>query len=101
MMGYQLRWGKYKGYDIKDVPKTYLLWLYRNNLEVTEAIEKCLGTIDLENQVKSNYPNNLSDSISSLRRRLAKRYHPDSGGSNESMAAVNATIDEVLYLLKD
>lgn len=83
----KLQFGKYKGDDIKTVPDDYLQWLIssseatiklaKDELERREACEDAdLPTI--AQLIKAGY------------RELAKKNHPDVGGSTEKMKEVNA-----------
>lgn len=85
-----LAFGKYKGQLLEDVPDNYLEWL--DEQEWVKGLTRQALDAELKRRfLKSGYtpePPGFS-CISSLYKELAKKYHPDKGGSNEAMQAIN------------
>jgi len=90
--------GKYKGWPVSELPYHYLRWLWEN-VELREplrtAVREALG-------LEGSGPLSLSIESAALKdiyRRLALKWHPDCGGSNEAMAALNEFYEELRGLL--
>ena len=89
----QMLFGKWRGYPLDQVPDDYLRWLSGLGLRepmasaVRKEIERRGGTFDNVNSLPR------PALIESARRVMAKRFHPDVGGSTAAMQAVNATCD--------
>src|SRR5437762_1779433 len=92
--GPRMPFGKHKGELLGAVPSDYLVWLLRNcalrawlQAEIEAEMQRRQGcpaapppaaaTSDVEQLVRRWY------------RELAKKYHPDRGGTNEAMKVVN------------
>lgn len=99
-MSMVMPFGKYKGRPLDDVPDDYLIWLYDSNVQVNQEIAKVLKLGRPVNGNAGAEPGALKAQLLRLRRQLARKYHPDAGGNNEAMAAVNVAMDEVLKILK-
>lgn len=88
-MNYQkFPFGKYKGYAIDEIPATYLVY----------ALEEFSLPEELENEVKETLCNKLNlgkneiipnTSLKTVYRILSKKYHPDKGGNDLAMSAIN------------
>ncbi len=93
----KLPFGKYKGCDSQDVPESYLAWLadwehLREPLK--SAIRAERERRELAQPVEINVDVGLVDELVGAGvRALAKKYHPDCGGSHEQVVAVNAAGD--------
>lgn len=97
-MQYQVfPFGKFKGVPVKELPQTYLAY--------------ALTTFDLPTELKNSLSFELLDRIgfdysfnvvecekryTSIRKKLAMKYHPDKGGSTEAMQAVNEFYEELI-----
>ena len=92
-----LKFGKYKDYDLQQVPDDYLGWI----------IETQKKTLD-EYQVEQRRRLALQDARLSWAERLvqagfralAMQYHPDHGGNGESMQQVIAAQEQLKDLIK-
>ena len=86
-----LTFGKFKGSYIQDVPDSYLLWLVDQEWlydTVRDEVEMEL----LARKVPHNAPSpKMPDNshVAAIYKMLAKKYHPDKGGTTESMQAIN------------
>ena len=78
--------GKYRGYRIEDIPEEYLLWLW-DNIELREPLRtKVRRTLD---QLDIYEPLPEEQLVKRVYRELASKWHPDHGGSNDAMLAIN------------
>jgi hypothetical protein len=92
-----LKFGKYKGSDLRSVPDDYLTWIIeiqRNALDEYEA-EQTRRQALLD--ARRSWAERL---IQAGFRTLALQCHPDHGGSNESMRQVIAAQERLKDLLK-
>jgi len=81
--------GKYKGCEVADLPKSYLDWLYHNvelrgTLEI-EVARALLGPSPYFDELPEPEPGK----VKRIYRELALKWHPDRGGSVQAMQAVN------------
>jgi len=95
--------GKYKGTEVSELPLDYLLWLQdtiplREPLRsaVAEAVyyyrstNSSTGVLELSGRSKE---------LQNIYYRLAKKWHPDCGGSIEAMQAINEFYEEICNCL--
>lgn len=104
MANYYLPFGKYRGVDIRVVPKDYLLWL--STLDLRDPLRKALD-VELRRRDAPPpppprqppprracpHPEVARQVIATGLRHLARRHHPDVGGDHEKMVALNACAD--------
>jgi hypothetical protein len=79
--------GRYRGQPLSALPSDYLQWL----LTLDDLREPLRSSIRDEVARRSGArpdPRIVEDVIAAGQRSLAKRHHPDTGGSHESMLAV-------------
>ena len=90
----RMLFGKYRGYEIEDIPIEYLEWLaanveLRGNLRI-KVVEILL------NRKLEEYPFNIEPSdLRAIYHRLAMKWHPDRGGSQEAMQAINEFYEQL------
>jgi hypothetical protein len=94
--------GKHKGELISDIPTEYLDWLI-TTVELRDWLlsavsEELRARLDEDDEPPGRVPAGVhadvaAELVEAGRRALALRYHPDRGGDNERMSAVNATAD--------
>lgn len=78
--------GKYKGWDIEDIPSTYLAYA----IEEFSLFPSMHEAIKDELAQRFSKPKQLPGlSAKDVYRHLSKKYHPDVGGSHEAMQAIN------------
>ena len=106
----KMPFGKHKGAQLKDIPRDYLLWVFDNCERISERLRKAICIelgIDPYDEIEEEdvYPSsdretNISGSviIDQVYREMAKRFHPDRGGSVPEMQAVNEVIDRFRQL---
>lgn len=90
----KMPFGKYKGEYVDSIPIEYLQWLLenvdlRNNLRmsVLNALNR-YETTDSQEKV-GDRSQIVQAIIKTGYRELAKKFHPDVGGSNEKMKSLN------------
>ena len=92
-----LQFGKYKGYDLQQVPDDYLHW-------IIETQKKTVAEYEAEQTRRQNLQEaRLSWAERMVQvgfRTLAQQCHPDHGGNNESMRQVIAAQACLSELLK-
>jgi hypothetical protein len=81
----KMPFGKHKNIDIENIDPKYLKWLIDNSTNLKYNIKNYI--INHFNK-KTIEVNNNSD-LRKIYISLCKKYHPDSGGSNEAMTAIN------------
>jgi uncharacterized protein (DUF3820 family) len=87
-----LRFGKFKGWHVDEVPLSYLAWIFESLTGKPEVQEAALAEIrrrvsgyELEAE-----PLNM-ERVKRVYRTLALQYHPDrNGGNGEAMKAINS-----------
>lgn len=89
--------GKYANVPLADVPTDYLEWMiernnlsnqrFQNELERRAAVE-LQSLDDTERIVRTGF------------RELAKKAHPDQGGSNEAFLALRSAYEALLVAVK-
>lgn len=82
----RMPFGKFKGLQVSDLPDWYLSWLWqrvdlREPLR-SEVLNSLVGATDRRTLI-------TLDRVKSAYRSLALKWHPDRGGSNQAMAALN------------
>jgi hypothetical protein len=87
--------GKYKGHPVEDLPENYLNWLWENvelrgglRVAVEDALERS-NTPSIDSHVDGAL-------VHRIYRALSRKWHPDHGGSNDGMKAVNDFYSAIL-----
>ncbi len=87
--------GKYKGWLIEDLPQGYLEWLVDNvdlrpqlASQVRRELQLRLESVH-EHQGYTTQGKDLGPLVTRWYGQLSRRFHPDRGGSDQAMAAVN------------
>ena len=93
-----LQFGKYKGYDLQQVPDDYLQW-------IAETQRKTLAEYEAEQTRRLNLQEaRLSWAERMVQagfRTLAMEHHPDRGGNNEAMRQVIAAQARLKEMLRE
>jgi hypothetical protein len=92
-----LQFGKYKGYDLQQVPIDYLSWL---TAQQQKTFEEYQAEITRRQSLQDAKLSMAERMIQAGFRTLASQYHPDHGGSNEAMRQVIAANEKLKDLLK-
>lgn len=102
----RMRFGKYKGWPLEDIPTGYLHWLLTgcDNLDgwLRRAVQRELGyrreDLGAAGPPKAGLPASLPELIRSWHRELVLIYHPDRGGDTRVMQALNDAFDRLKRL---
>jgi len=91
----KVQFGKYAGFDLSEVPSSYLDWLI-------ETIEAQLAEYKAERERRIHGSLNMAMKIASVGyRELSKKLHPDKGGDEDDMKSLNKAMDFIRRLAKD
>ena len=85
-----IKFGKYRGYDITEVPIEYLEWMLEANRRTISEIEEELERRKLAEMAKMSW---LERVIATGYKELAKKHHPDVGGDAHEMQQINAAVE--------
>src|SRR5262249_41156331 len=100
---------EYKGSPLFDVPSDYLAWCLREcrNLRaglreaiVRELANRAQDTMTCPESPASSLPH-LASKLQQVYRQMALRHHPDRGGFNEVMQAINEFHDRLQKAIQD
>lgn len=94
----KLQFGKYTGYDLRDVPREYLEWLAENNRKTLSDIETELERRDAAEEASMSWMERV---VTVGFKTLAKQHHPDLGGDADTMKQINSAADELRRILKN
>ena len=85
-----LRFGKYRGWDVSEIPLSYLAWLFENLTGKPELIEAARAEIQRRVVGYEPTPDTLdADRVRRVYRTLAMEHHPDHGGDVGIMQGIN------------
>jgi hypothetical protein len=87
-------WGKYAGELLEDIPAGYLAWIYEASSappDLRDAVREELGRrLSISRRpCRCAAPAQLAANVEAWFRSLAKRFHPDRGGSDRDMVVCN------------
>ena len=93
----KFEYGKYQGVAVSEVPSDYLLFLRYHNKEYTKEFDRVL-----RERGELPFPTvpRIEEVIIAGQQSLAKKYHPDCGGTNQQMKEVEAAADALLEIMK-
>ena len=92
-----LKFGKYAGVDIRQVPLEYLQWLHERTVKSGEEIAT---EIERRERLESANQPLIERLIQSGYRALAKQLHPDVGGTTEQMQELNDVVDTLRHAIR-
>jgi|SRR6516162_9625581 hypothetical protein len=96
----QMPWGKHKGRPLEEIPVDYLGWLLDEAENMKPWLREAVRQ-EFERRLAgpagsgNGLPANLPDIVRTWYRKLTLDYHPDRGGSNEAMKALNDAHDRL------
>jgi hypothetical protein len=79
-----LNFGKYSGYDIRNVPRDYLEWLIERGKKDLAGYSAELERRDLAEAAQLSMAEQI---VQTGYRTLAQKFHPDKGGCREVQRA--------------
>lgn len=92
-----LKFGKYKGSNLCDVPEDYIVFMIETTKKTLSMWEGELEQRQLAMQANESMAEQF---IRTAFRELSKLHHPDLGGSNEKMREVLATKAKLESLIR-
>lgn len=97
----QLWFGKYRGWELEEVPGSYLAWM-ADNMQRTSLREVARGELRRRvgaKQTPDYQPQQLDpitrEMIEAGFRIIAKKYHPDLGGDVRKMQEINLAMERL------
>ncbi len=99
----KMPFGKYKGQEVDGLAPDYLWWLW-NNIELKGRLREEVYQLiwERKDEERPCVPGQVQGNFECVRRiyhELCHKYHPDKGGNNAAMAAVNEFYTKVSKLL--
>ena len=100
----RMPFGKWRGYELDEIPLTYLQWLWANaelkgglSDAVYEAIQYQQEQIERRQYYSPAMPTTKVDAvqIQKIYRNLAMKWHPDKGGNHAAMQALNEFYEQI------
>jgi len=92
-----LQFGKYKGYDLRQVPEDYLQWIIQQQQKTLDEYRAELTRRQAIRDARLSWAERL---VLAGFRSLVSQYHPDHGGDNDSMRQVLVAHERLKDLLK-
>lgn len=93
----RLGFGKYGDLPLSEVPAEYLEWMIRNSQEKIDLCKTELARRELAEAANSSV---IEQIVKAGYRDLAKKHHPDNGGTSSGMQEVNAAMEKLKELIR-
>ena len=94
--GVFLNFGKYRGWEISELPLSYLAWLFENLDGRPDIQEAARAEIARRVSWDGWTPAPLdADRVRRVYRTLAMEYHPDKGGDTGVMQGINLFYEQL------
>jgi Putative quorum-sensing-regulated virulence factor len=93
----RLHFGKYEGWEIRDVPEDYLSWLMNSSQQTADMCKAELERRENEEEASMSWMERI---IKTGYRELSKKHHPDFGGQVQDMQELNASYDALFGALR-
>ena len=93
-----IEFGKYKGSRLEDLPEDYLLWLLDMRKKDVRIYEGELERRKLAEEASLTMSEKI---ISAGYRELAKKFHPDAGGSAKEFQELRASFEQLQSVMKE
>ena len=98
-MTIRMPFGKHKGEELGNIPDDYLFWCLDHCTSMSPSLRKAIERhLNYEPLSQANgllLDDDISTLVRTWYRDLAKRWHPDNGGSTDAMKAVNDAHDSL------
>lgn len=88
----KLEFGKYRGLELSDVPEEYLLWLAESRERDAKLYRAEIERRTLALEANDDYVTRI---IKTGYRELAKRLHPDVGGSADEFRELQTAFEKL------
>lgn len=93
-----INFGKYKGTRLSDVPEDYVLWMIDNSKKTITLYQ---AELDRRKLVEEGSMSMVERIAAEGYRSLAKKMHPDAGGSAEDFRSLQAAKEQMSIILKE
>jgi hypothetical protein len=88
--------GKFKGVPVDELPEAYLTWLW-SKVDLREPLRSAVARVLFPECGPVDEPAMPDkDLLRSVYRRMACKWHPDHGGTNAAMQALNEFYTELI-----
>lgn len=89
----KMPFGKFKGYDLKEIPDDYLQWLMFE-IDLREPLRSAVHREYYARSQDREYEETAASTLDANRIKgiywnLARQYHPDKGGNGDVMKGIN------------
>jgi hypothetical protein len=88
---YTMPFGRHRGRALADLPDGYFAWL--RTLDLREPLRSAVAEEVERRDRQRPDPRVVEDLIAAGQRALARRHHPDAGGSHDAMISVRLAAD--------
>lgn len=95
---YIIPFGKHRGERLEDVPEEYIAWLIERQRSTIEMYEK---ELDRRRLVEESSMSVVEQIVSAGYKTLAKKLHPDHGGSPDQFRALAAAKEQLGIILEE
>jgi hypothetical protein len=103
----RMPFGKHRGEQLADVPSSYLCWCLESctNLQpflecaIRDEMARRFGNRPSASDRSTPASLSLCETLGGWYRKMSLRFHPDRGGSDEAMAALNVAREELESVL--
>jgi len=83
-------WGKYKGHKISSIESTYIVYALESFDLPIELHEALINELQKRFSIGVDEYNEITPiRVGTIYRELSKQFHPDAGGSDSAMQAIN------------
>lgn len=93
-----LQFGKYRDYDLRDVPRDYIEWLLGVRKKEVAEIAGELERRDLVEEAQQSMAELI---VQTGYRQLSLRFHPDQGGDADKFRTLKATAEHLKDILRE
>lgn len=91
--------GKYRGASLEQVPDHYLLWILDKCQEISDTLRDAIRDRLSLNERHSAGTTNWEGFVQTWYHAMVKDFHPEKGGSEEALRAINAGYGRMRRLL--
>jgi len=92
----RLNFGKYRGWELSEVPESYLRWVLEECHSATPSLRRAIHEL-----LEGDSLELREDVVRRWYREMCVKFHPDRGGDVEAMKAINYAYERLVELLRD